>query len=470
MRLLPRSLAGQLIILLLGALLIAQVLIAVVFLDERALALRTAGREQVLERTAAVVRLLEETPPGLHDRVLAAASTPSLVFSLTPVGVVPAAGTGRTEQRLAGILSEMIGGNPTVHVRVFEDERRWMPRHFHRERPDDDDDDDDDDDRHGDHHAGPPQVLSLAASVALAGDHWLNVQTALPAPPRTGVSPSMAFTAVMAAAILMIAALTVRRITRPMRALAGAADRLGRGDNPDPIAETGPDEIRRTTRAFNAMQTRLARFVSDRTRMLAAISHDLRTPITTLRLRAEFVDDEETRTRILATLDEMSRMTEATLAFTREEATREETRVVDIAALVQSLADDLAELGGEVGVTAPDRLPYPCRPTAIRRALRNLIENAVRYGERARVRLEDRPEGPRITVEDDGPGIPEDKLADVFEPFVRLETSRNPETGGVGLGLAIARNIVHHHGGDLSLANRADGGIAATITLPLTPR
>ncbi len=475
MRVVPRSLAGQLIVLLLGALLVAQVLIAVIFLDERAVALRMAGREQVLERTAAVVRLLQETPESLHGRVLAAASTRTLVFSLTPAGVVTANGSRPAEQRLATILTDMIGEGAAVHVRLYENERPWVPRPLHHLRDDDDyeddrDDDDDDrgedDDRQWDHHPPRPLMLSLAASVALSEGHWLNVETALAAPQRAWASPPLLFTGIMAAAILAIAALTVRRITRPLRAVADAADRLGRGDSPEPLAETGPDEIQRTTRAFNAMQGRLARFVADRTRMLAAISHDLRTPITTLRLRAEFVDDEEARTKILATLDEMSRMTEAALAFTRDEAKAEDTRVVDLAALVQSLVDDLAPLGGDVNVEGPARLPYPCRPTALKRAIRNLIENAVRYGERARLHLAAAPEGPRLTIEDDGPGIPEDRLADVFEPFVRLETSRSLETGGVGLGLAIARSIIRHHGGDLTLANRPDGGLVATIALP----
>ncbi len=474
MRVLPRSLGGQLIVLLLGALLVAQVLIAVIFLDERAVALRMAGREQVLERTAAVVRLLQDTPDSLHGRVLAAASTRTLVFSLTPAGVVTANGSRPMEQRLATILTDMIGEGAVVHVRLYENERPWVPRPHHHDRDDDyeddrgddDDDRDEDDDRQRDHHSPRPLMLSLAASVALSEGHWLNVETALPAPQRAWASPPLLFTGIMAAAILAIAALTVRRITRPLRAVADAAERLGRGDNPEPLAETGPDEIQRTTRAFNAMQARLARFVADRTRMLAAISHDLRTPITTLRLRAEFVDDDEARTKILATLDEMSRMTEAALAFTRDEAKAEDTRVVDLAALVQSLVDDLAPLGGEVSLEGPDRLPYPCRPTALKRAIRNLIENAVRYGERARLRLAASPEGPRITIDDDGPGIPEERLADVFEPFVRLETSRSLETGGVGLGLAIARSIIRHHGGDLTLANRPEGGLTATIALP----
>jgi signal transduction histidine kinase len=172
---------------------------------------------------------------------------------------------------------------------------------------------------------------------------------------------------------------------------------------------------------------------------------------------------------MVETLDEMQRMVEATLAFAREEATSEETRVVDLAALVESTALDLADLGADVQVAHPGRLAYPCRPLGLRRALRNLIENAVRYGARARVSLEPGREEHRIVVDDDGPGIPEEAFERVFEPFVRLEDSRSRETGGIGLGLAIARSIVRGHGGDIRLANREGGGLRVTVALPAAP-
>jgi signal transduction histidine kinase len=200
--------------------------------------------------------------------------------------------------------------------------------------------------------------------------------------------------------------------------------------------------------------------------MLAAISHDLRTPLTSLRLRAEFVDDEETRAKILETLDEMERMTEATLAFAREEARREDTRTVDLAALVESLCEDLRDLEMDVTYHGPPSLLYPCRSVSLKRALRNLVENAVIYGGRARVTLEQTAVDVRVVIDDDGPGIPEADFERVFAPFVRLEESRSQETGGIGLGMSIARSIVRGHGGDITLANRAGGGLRATLHLP----
>ena len=177
------------------------------------------------------------------------------------------------------------------------------------------------------------------------------------------------------------------------------------------------------------------------------------------------IKDLETRHRIVGTLDEMQHMTEATLAFAREEAAQEETRLIDLTALVESMCDDLSDTGQPVSFSGPDRLPYRCRSVSLKRALGNLVENAVIYGQRARVALTEGREGPQIDIEDDGPGIAESDMERVFEPFVRLETSRSLETGGVGLGMAIARSIVRHHGGDITLANREEGGLRTTVWL-----
>ncbi|MBN9009336.1 MAG: HAMP domain-containing protein [Rhizobiales bacterium] len=271
---------------------------------------------------------------------------------------------------------------------------------------------------------------------------------------------------ILALVMLGLIIFAARRVTRPLKALAASAEAFGRGDAVAPLPESGPDEARRLIHAFNQMQERLSRFVTDRTRMLAAIGHDLRTPITSLKLRAEMVDDEETRQKMRATLDEMQHMTEATLAFARDDAGAEPSRAVDLAALIESAVDDLAEMGKPVSFADAGRLVYSCRPTALKRAIGNLIENAIQYGERARVRLTAAPSGPVIAVEDDGPGIPAERIDEVFKPFTRLESSRSRETGGSGLGLSIARSIVLAHGGTLALRNREDGGLAAEIRLP----
>jgi signal transduction histidine kinase len=312
-------------------------------------------------------------------------------------------------------------------------------------------------------HSARPQAIQL--SVKLADGRWLNEE----APFRLGWG-RRAFEILLASifAILVVVMLAVRWITRPMRALATATEKLGRGEAVEPLTATGPREVKALVDTFNVMQERLHRFIVDRSRMAAALSHDLRTPITALRLRAELIEDDELRAAIIRTLSDMQRMIDATLALARDEATSEETRTVDLVALLDAIADDCAGAGGEVTIDAPEQLSFRCRPVALRRALGNLIENAVRYGNRARVTLERGGDHIRILIDDDGPGLPSDKLTEVFEPFVRIEQSRSEETGGIGLGLAIARSTIRAHGGNVLLSNRSEGGLRAEVTLPLS--
>jgi len=465
MRLAPKSLAGQLTLLLLLALVLAQGVAVALFAWERMEALRDAHRDNAVLRTATVARLLGDTPRGLHASVIAAASTGLARFSLTARPVVGEAGTDERAAAIADGLSAALDMD-AARVRVAPLRTRFL----------DDDDDRDDDDHHldrdddDDRDHGHDEPDWFTASVALADGRWLNVAVG---PPPGAPAWGAAFLAVFllsALGIAAVAVLTGRRMAKPMRGLAAAAGRFGRGEAVDDLPEAGPEETRETVRAFNLMRARLDRYVRDRTAMLAAVSHDLRTPITSLRLHAEFVEDAETRAKILAALDEMQRMTGDALAFIREDMQREETRTVDLHALVDSVAADLAELGHEIAVADSGRVLAACRPAALRRALRNLLENAAAYGGRAAVRIERDDAGLRVVVEDQGPGIPEEEIERVFEPFVRLEASRSRDTGGSGLGLAIARGVVRGHGGDIVLANRAEGGLRATVALPIGGR
>ncbi len=259
----------------------------------------------------------------------------------------------------------------------------------------------------------------------------------------------------------------VQRATRPLSVFAHAAERLGVDVNAEPLPEGGPSEVRRATHAFNNMQKRLRRFIQDRTQMLAAISHDLRTPITRLRLRAEFVDDDVQREKMLNDLDEMEAMIGSTLAFARDDAANEPVASVDIAAIVASLCGDHQAAGRDVTYNGPDGLEIMARPLAFKRAINNFIDNAVKYGKCAHVNLVPGTEELAIYVDDEGPGIPPSERERVFAPFIRLESSRSRETGGTGLGLTIARNAVRSMGGDVSLSNRPEGGLRVTVTLPL---
>jgi len=255
-------------------------------------------------------------------------------------------------------------------------------------------------------------------------------------------------------------------VTGPLSSLAIAAERLGEDINRAPLPENGPTEVQRAAKAFNTMQQRLSRFISERTRVLTAMSHDLKTPITRMRLRTEMLEDEDAQARFLRDLEEMESMVTQTIEFMRDTSASEPVQRVDVMALIESLQNDYRDTGRTVEIDGAVSDPYPGRPLALRRCIANLVENAIRYGERATIKIED--VGGKITVRilDDGPGIPEDQLERVFEPFYRGEGSRNRETGGTGLGLGIARNIARSHGGDLVLRNREQRGLEATLTLP----
>ncbi len=319
--------------------------------------------------------------------------------------------------------------------------------------------------------AGGSRPGVMLASLRFADIGWLNLRVEMP-PPRPWHSETFLIAFVLMT--LAAAALTlwaVRRLTRPVRDLAAAADRLGRDVNAPPLPENGPYEVATAARAFNTMAERIRRFVGDRTQMVAAIGHDLKTPITRLKLRAELLDDDEQRTKILADLEEMEAMIGATLAFARDEAAAEPSVPLDLAALCRTVLDEAADARPDftdrIAYEGPEHLTLRARPVAMKRALANLVGNALSYGGSAKLILEPANAGVvRIAVEDDGPGVPPSELESVFQPFRRLESSRNRETGGTGLGLPIARNILRAHGGDVVLRNRPEGGLAALVTLP----
>ena len=271
-------------------------------------------------------------------------------------------------------------------------------------------------------------------------------------------------------AIAVIALLAMRWAVRPLQRLAHAADALGRDLSGAPLAETGPREVRQAARAFNTMQNRLASYLNDRLRILAAVSHDLKSPITRLKLRAEMLADATQREKFLRDLDDMETMIAATLDFLRGESRQENGVLLDINALVSALRDDMQAVNTIVEVQGEASRPLLARPQALKRCLANLLDNAIRYGgsETAcvRITLEDSAESLNLHIDDHGPGIPEAELEQMFEPFRRGETSRNRATGGAGLGLAIARNLARAHGGDVTLENRPEGGLRASLTLP----
>ena len=480
MRLWPKSLAGQLTVMLVIALVVAQTLAIILFAGERAQAFRTAYRENVVGRTAALMRLVESTPETAHDGMMQAASSQFVRFALTDQPELEADENDARANEFADDLAAALEiDRARLRVALTEENYDPLPRfdwwRFRKERHDFWQGMSEEDiqrwrewrERRRERREQRDRVTWIAFSISMPDGKWLNGQTGpAPLPPPFG---ALFLTSLLLSLIAVAATglLVARRITRPMRRLAAAADRVGRGEAIEPLKEQGPEEVRKGVRAFNEMQERLNRFVRDRTHMLAAISHDLRTPLTSLRLRAEMVDDKEMRERMVATIDEMTGMIDATLDFVRAEGRREETRDTDLAAMARAVADEFDTEGARVKVDGGAPVAAPVRPMALRRALRNVIENAVHYGGGAAVRFEEHAGEVLVLVEDDGPGLPDEDLEAVFEPFVRGETSRSRETGGVGLGLAIARTILRGHGGDVRLENREEGGLRAILSLPL---
>ncbi len=269
-----------------------------------------------------------------------------------------------------------------------------------------------------------------------------------------------------AIAIAPIAYVFARRLSTPIRLFADAAERLGRDPRAEPLVLKGPAEIAVAVRAFNDMQERLRRYVEDRTAMVAAIAHDLRTPLTRLRFRIETLPEDQ-RAKISGDIDQMEAMISAALTFVRDASRPGERTRLELSSLLESLCDEMAETGCATAVEAGEKVVLEGDPMALRRLFSNLLENAVKFGGRARTRVYRDDRHAVVEIEDDGPGIPPADRERVFEPFYRREPSRSRQTGGIGLGLAVVRSIARGHGGDVELLNRSGGGLTARVELPL---
>jgi signal transduction histidine kinase len=442
LRLWPRSLGARTAVVLLAGLAVVQVAGLTIHALDRIDVQRLAEARDIAVRVVGLYRTIVLTAPAERQAVLSEMERgPAHSAELSPTPpVADLPEMPPPAQRLLRVNLRLVGIQPAL---------RWRDVQI----------------------LGGPRWHRLVIGLRLPEGEWLNVTLPVEQP-RPWHSPAFltAFLLMtLAAALLTLWA--VRRLTAPVRTLAAAAEALGRDVNSPPLPEDGPLEVATASAAFNTMAARIRRFVRDRTELLTAIGHDLRTPITRLKLRAEFVEDDEQRRKMLADLEELEAMVSATLAFGRDATAGEPVSALDLAELLRTILDE----AGDARPEAADRLSYEgpphliiqARPLALKRAVANLVSNAVNYGGSASIRLHV-PTGAAIVVdvEDQGPGVPPQELERVFEPFHRGEPSRNRETGGVGLGLPIARNIIRAHGGDIVLSNRPSGGLKATITLP----
>lgn len=427
---------------------------------------------RLAQQISDIVKLLDSLPVAEHRRVVAVFNAPPLAVSLErpPIARDKESPEGDFQQSMfTTVLRYALGDDTKVIVVRSEaapESLRSAPR------------------------TGPPAEMPMmqgsgwgrgmgqgfspggtffTVQVALHDGTWVTFDSHV-SPQAIGMPLRLAATLlILLGTVLVLSLVAVRWVTGPLSALASAAEKLGEDINRPPLPETGPSEAQRAARAFNTMQQRLSRFIADRTRIFTAMSHDLKTPITRLRLRAEMLEDEALRAKFTKDLQEMEAMVTQTLDFMRDASTNETVQRIDVMALIESLQTDYRDTGSRVEIEGRVAQPYPGRPLALRRCLTNLVDNAIRYGSRAMIKVEDAADRLTTRILDDGPGIPEEELAQAFEPFFRGEASRNRETGGTGLGLGIARNVARAHGGDLVLRNRPEGGLEVILTLPRIP-
>ena len=451
-RLWPDTVASRIAVILMLALFAFLAISMLAYVRDRADATLHLFSHSVADRVAAIVRLMERTPAADRAGLLPSVDSPTLGVAIAPDRPALPASKPEVESFVRRHLGPHLSGREFVVSIPRVPPWRWSDRRSERGEREPD---------------LLPSRRKAVIAVRLGDGSWTLFTAATEATSLRWALRMAAWIVGGGLFVVLFAAWVSRRVTRPVRRFSDAADRIGRDVfAAPPMPETGSPELRRAARTFNLMQDRLRRLVADRTLMLAAISHDLRTALTRLRLRTEFIADDSQRGRAEDDVAEMEAMLDAALAFARDETAEEPHEPVDLASMAQALCDNASDAGGTARYEGPDRLVLSCPPAAIRRALANLIDNAIAYGREADVALSDDVENVRIVVADRGPGIPEAQREAVFEPFRRLETSRSRETGGTGLGLSIARTAVRRCGGDITLGDRAGGGLDVVVTLP----
>lgn len=458
MKLLPRTLFGRLIIILVTGMLAAQVLTSSIWYDVRHSQVLEIPTRLIASRLADIVRMVQQDPvhAELFLRHLQSEDFDlRLIDKPLPANTTLSSADMATEQLLNEVIERKSGIASHLHLLSLAllDERghiAGLPTLF----------------------GSSPAAGQFLVELSLPDGRWLRVQ-AYEEQGWTSLTPLqvlfdyfMRIYLLRIVVVVIIALLAVRLAIRPLIELTRAAEALGRDIQRPPLLLEGPVEVRRAAQAFNSMQQRLIASIAERTRFLAAISHDLRSPITRMRLRTEMLDDEVMQGRLRKDLDDMEAMVSATLEFVSSGETREPRQHVEMNALLQALQSDLQDMGEEVPIHGRAHSPLPGYADSLKRCVQNLLENAIRYGCKAEIQVEDSQQLLRILVRDRGPGIAEDMLEQVIEPFYRLESSRNVATGGHGLGLSIAHTIAAAHNGTLKLRNRKGGGLEVVLELP----
>ncbi len=473
-RILPNTLSSQMVLILFSGVTLALISSAAIHLQDRSQALSAFGGMQTAQRFATIVQLLDPLSHVERLRISTIVKTPLQYLRLLDKDEPPIAeeASGNPhEEHVRTLLERHLGDRWPLRVLVIGvdepngDTRSFVPMGSHpmmggmmgvR--------------RHQHHMIAMnqilPQGISFLAQVQLSDGTWAEFHNHLPRTVFTWPTHLLLSIIILFAVVTSLSLLAVRLATRPLSILASAAQGLGHDINRPPLKLTGSREVRHAARAFNTMQARLIRYIQERTQLLAAISHDLKTPMTRMRLRIERLKDESVQSELMQNLSEMENMTFAALDYIRGMEGMEPIQPSDIPSLLDKLQEEFDEMGKKVSVQCEDLPPFPVMQKSLKRCLTNLIANAVNYGDEAQIRADILGNRLRISIADEGPGIPESDMEKVFEPFVRLEDSRNRNTGGTGLGLSIARNIVRAHGGELNLRNRPEGGLEVILMVP----
>jgi signal transduction histidine kinase len=445
MRLLPRSLAGQMALLIGAALLLAQALSFAYLLVERQQFTRAEIDTPAVTRFTSTAVDATQAAPDFQALVLHDASRRGAQYAFGAASAVTNGASRRddTEDRLRQALA---AANLAVR-----DIRAAIDPHPPQRRDD---------------SQRPRRGQSMLLSVRLSDGRWLNGRLTVPEPPPL-ITPELAVgTLLLYLFVLGAALLIATRIARPLRRLTSAAEAFRGSNEPVMVEATGPSDLRDAILAFNAMNARLAALLEEKDRTLGAIGHDLRTPLTSLRIRAETVEPAEEAERMVATIEEMTATLEDILVLASSGRSREPTEVADVSALATALAEEYRAAGHQIAFRADGPHRLSVQPNLLRRAIRNLIDNAVKYGGGGgEIDVAADANEVRIAILDRGPGLPPQDIAKVTGVFYRAEPSRNRDTGGAGLGLAIAESIVASHGGTLTFVNRDGGGLAAIIML-----
>ena len=459
-KILPKSLIGQIsLVMLLGVFLILSVTMRF-FSDDRQRALNYVSSDSALERVSSLITILNNTPIDLHDDIISASQSRGFRLSLSDHAVVEKSTSSVLTDKLKGLVSDSnVKDIRIVTANIKFSNRKKESKHKPAKV-------------RLDQQGREIFKIKLTGSILLTEQHWLNFRSAIDNEATSLPLKTIMLVLLFTLFILIAMSWVVKRALKPIETLAVVAKKVGSERDFKNISEVGPSEVIPAISAFNQMQANLSTFIDDRSKMLAAISHDLRTPITSLRLRLEFIEPGEDQKRMLETVHQMEKMLKATLDFAKDDAQKEAKQEIEVVSLLTTICDDYRDRNIDIQLISDDKLVFRLWPVAFRRVIENIINNSLAYGQdesgdvHISVAVSLAAEKLVIAISDTGQGIEESLFDEVIKPFVRLDKARDTQDSSVGLGLAISHSIVQAHAGDITFSNLSTGGFNVQISLP----